>query len=98
MVDTQIFGYPIPKETDIFLDSSAASFVLPAFAIDDRDRSESARWANDDQAWDPTDIGDDKPERWLRKVQMREVFDARAGPMMAFGVTPVLLWPQARLC
>jgi cytochrome P450 len=81
-VDTHILGRPIPKGTDIFLNSSAASFMQPAFDIDVKDRSESARQANDERCWDSADIGDFIPERWL----IKGAFDARAGPMMAFGM------------
>jgi cytochrome P450 len=93
-VDTQILGYHIPKGTNIFLNTSAASFMQPAFEIDEARRRESARVVGGRQSWDPEDVEEFVPERWLKmenrqqegETENREVFDSRAGPMLAFGV------------
>lgn len=81
-VDTHILGHHIRKGTDIFLNTSAASFMQPAFTIDDEARSASARRANDQRRWDPAHVGDFVPERWLDRDG---TFNSRAGPMLAFG-------------
>jgi len=96
-VDTQILGYPIPKGTMVFFCNNTASFLEPSFGISEEKRSVSSREAKDWYgAWDPADIGDYKPERWLKmeqsekggEVSQHEVFDARAGPMLSFGSGP----------
>lgn len=96
-IDTEILGHPIPKGTNLFFITSAASFKEPAYAIDEEKRAETARQAKDRYGqWDPANIGDYVPERWLRieksreegEMVEREIFDPHAGPQMAFGSGP----------
>lgn len=76
------------------MNTSAASFLQPAFDIAEERRAESAQQANDCRAWNAEDIGEFIPERWLQLERIeengttveREVFDSQAGPMLAFGV------------
>lgn len=96
-VDTQILGYPIPKGTNVVFVTSAASFMEPAFTIDEEKRAETARQAkNRYGVWNPSSIGEYLPERWLKlekskengKTVEREAFDPCAGPQLAFGAGP----------
>lgn len=91
-VDTQLLGYRIPKGTHVFFYTSGASFMRPAFDVPEEQRTESARSAKDRfGAWDPTNIGEFAPERWLKREKNeldgieRDIFDPQAGPQLAFG-------------
>jgi cytochrome P450 len=97
-VDTTILGCHIPRGTDIFLNTSAASFMTPAFEVAEAKRSEATRQSVDRRAWRAADVSAFVPERWLKTIVgddeggkpggmvEREVFDRQAGPMLAFGV------------
>jgi len=93
--DTHILGHAIPRGTHIFFITSAAGFMEPAFAVREDQRAETARRASGRcGAWDPADIGEYVPQRWLRSVDdgagssARHEFDPRAGPHLAFGAGP----------
>ncbi|KAK1758058.1 cytochrome P450 [Echria macrotheca] len=102
--DTHILGHAIPRGTHVFFITSAAGFKEPAFAVREDQRAETARRAGGASGrcgeWDPADIGEFAPRRWLRSVPdddddddgsgsgSREVFDPRAGPQLAFGAGP----------
>jgi cytochrome P450 len=68
--------------------------MTPAFEIDEARRSDTARKAGDLRAWDPANIGEFLPERWLKASEDQglgetaegEVFHSQAGPMMGFGI------------
>lgn len=91
--DTDILGYPIPEGTDVIISLTGPSFTEPALAIPEAIRSEACRKAKDRvPAWGD-DIADYKPERWLRQErntagEVREVFDALAGPTLVFSCGP----------
>jgi cytochrome P450 len=88
-VDVEVLGRRIPKGTDVFLLGNGASIFSPAFEVDDSLRSQSYRAAKDIVgSWDPDGIAAFKPERWLAKEDGKEVFDATAGPLLAFGLGP----------
>jgi len=95
-VDTHILGYAIPRGTTVFFITSAAGFTEPAFAVREDQRAETSRRASGRWgSWDPTDIGDYAPQRWLRSAgpddaarPARQEFDPRAGPHLAFGAGP----------
>ncbi|PMD44624.1 cytochrome P450 [Hyaloscypha variabilis F] len=87
--DVQVLGATIPKDTEVFLLSQGPSIFSPAFPIPDSLRSKSALAAKDRiGSWDPKDIGDFKPERWLKEENGKVVFDAASGPMLTFGLGP----------
>jgi cytochrome P450 len=89
MVDVDVLGHRIPKGTAFFLLGNGPSIFTPAFEIDDSLRSPSALAAKERVgAWDPRDMGQFKPERWLVKEGDKEVFDASAGPLLTFGLGP----------
>ena len=101
MQDTVVLGRPIPKGTIVVLSSVGPSLLTPPLAVDDATRSESSRNSKAQgrvRVWDPEDIREFKPERWLvpsaaaagpdgEKVGGEGVeFDASAGPALAFGL------------
>jgi cytochrome P450 len=95
--DVKLLGYYIPKGTHVLFFSNGPSLLQPAFDIAEGSRSESSRNAKDRfGAWDPTDIDEFAPERWLRtetvekngKTVEQEVFNPLAGPLLSFGVGP----------
>ncbi|KAE9378358.1 cytochrome P450 [Stipitochalara longipes BDJ] len=87
--DVQVLGATIPKGTEVFLLSQGPSIFSPAFPIPDYLRSESALSAKDRiGSWDPQDIGEFKPERWLKEENGKLIFDAASGPMLTFGLGP----------
>ncbi|KXH68637.1 cytochrome P450 [Colletotrichum salicis] len=102
--DTVLLGYPIPKGTQIFCLTQGASLLKPAYEIDETRRNETCRIAVKNRGrvpeWDPADIADFKPERWLTSASQSEKgqadgtpadekskfeFDSTAGPQIAFG-------------
>lgn len=95
IVNTQILGFSIPKGTQIFFLSNGASYLQPAFEIDEGKRTESARDARSRHGvWDAVDIGAFAPERWLQtdksededgRTVERDIFDPQAGPNLPFG-------------
>ena len=90
-VDTEVLGYLIPAGTDVYMLSNGPSFMNPGFHIEESRRSPSSQ-ANKDKSggvWDAADMGFFNPERWLTyDEQGVEVYDARAGPQLAFGQGP----------
>jgi cytochrome P450 len=94
-VDTELLGHQIPKGTHLFFYTSGASFLAPAFDIPDHRRTERGRSAkNRFGVWDPANVREFAPERWLRTEKGEgggsdgEVFDSCAGPQLAFGAGP----------
>ncbi|KAK1490152.1 cytochrome P450 [Colletotrichum tamarilloi] len=69
LCDTVLLGHPIPKGTQIFCLTQGASLRKPAYAIDEMRRNETCRIAVKNKGrvseWDPADIANFKPERWL---------------------------------
>ena len=99
--DTQILGFPIPKDTDVMMCTVGPSITEPAQDIPEGLRSEACREAKDrSPAWNNDDIHEFRPERWLRRERRspteekgeqatgaeHEVFDAMAGPVLALSV------------
>lgn len=91
--DTQILGYPIPEGTDILIPLTGPSLTEPALSIPEPLRSEACQSAKDRvPAWGD-DIGEYKPERWLKYERSAAgeetaVFDPQAGPNLAFSNGP----------
>jgi cytochrome P450 len=89
LVDVEILGRKIPKGTEVMLMSNAPSVRSPAFQIDDSLRSASYRSAKDRfGTWNPEDVVEFKPERWIANEDGKEVFDPHAGPIFAFCLGP----------
>jgi cytochrome P450 len=87
--DVEVLGHRIPKGTDVFLMSNGPSIFSPSFPISDTLRSPTALAAKERVgAWDPDDMGEFKPERWLKEEDGEMVFDAAAGPLLTFGLGP----------
>ena len=90
-VDTEILGHRIPAGTDVVMLAGGPSFLSPGFEIEESRRSPSSQ-ANKDKSggvWDTADMGTFNPERWLaRDEKGADVYDARAGPILAFGQGP----------
>ena len=72
--------------------SNGPSFMSPGFEIEESRRSASSQAHKDKSGggvWDPADMGTFNPERWLTHDENgAEVYDARAGPQLAFGQGP----------
>ncbi|KAI1344368.1 cytochrome P450 [Xylariaceae sp. FL0016] len=89
VVDTELLGHKIPKGTSIFMISSGPDFLSPSIPVPDTARSDTSRAKYSYGRWNPEDMHLFRPERWLRTDERGdEVFDAHAGPMMAFGLGP----------
>lgn len=89
MVDTEVFGYPIPKGTDLFFLTCAGYVAPPVGTVDESKRSATSQAAKDKTGvWDISDIGIYKPERWLSRAGEKGevVFDKNAGPNLPFGL------------
>lgn len=90
--DTVVLGHAIPKGTVVFLFGVHMHGVhLPPYAIDESRRAESARNAKiqgkTTGAWDEDDMGQFKPERWLKDDKdVGQRFDSMAGPSLGFGL------------
>lgn len=86
--DCVILGHRIPKGTNVSMLVRGPSFQLPAFAIDDSLRTESAR---KDHTEHPVKEADDidtfRPERWFvtKTGSDQPVFDPTAWPNPTFG-------------
>jgi cytochrome P450 len=97
LMDTEILGHNIPKGTMVFFFINTASFLQPAFDINEERRTKSSRLAKDLYGvWNNANMGEFVPERWLTMEEVeekgqiieREVFDPHAGPQLAFGAGP----------
>ncbi|TKA31521.1 hypothetical protein B0A54_15655 [Friedmanniomyces endolithicus] len=66
MEDTEIFGCRVPKGTDVFMLSNGPGFRTAPLHVDEAKRSKTSQESiGKNGAWDPADIGEFKPERWL---------------------------------
>ncbi|KAJ0348973.1 hypothetical protein KNSL1_005016 [Colletotrichum chrysophilum] len=94
LYDTTILGHRIPKDTNIILVTIGESIMKPEFDIPDSQRTKRAlNAASRIRSWNssPYPVADFQPARWLvpsKDDADREVFDATAGPQMAFGLGP----------
>lgn len=90
-VDATVLGRRVPAGTDVFLMANGAGYLEPSMKVRDEERSPGARRTEGKAlsgAWDDADIGEFKPERWLKVDEDTgaEVFDSMAGPTLAFGL------------
>lgn len=93
MVEAILLGHHIPKGTDVFiLNMGGDSQQPPIGTIPEHLRSETSQAAAKSKTavgvWDPKDVHDFKPERWLIEKDGKEEFSSIAGPMLAFGLGP----------
>jgi cytochrome P450 len=87
--DTVVLGHHIPKGTELFFIGNGPSAISPAYEIADSLRSASYRAATERVgSWDPKDMGQFRPERWLVEKDGKTVFSANAGPLLVFGIGP----------
>lgn len=88
VVDTDIFGIPIPKGTDLNFMTYAGYVAPPVGVIEEHTRSASSQASKDKTGvWEVSDINLFKPERWLRPTNEKGgvEFQKNAGPNMQFG-------------
>lgn len=93
LCDTQIFGYAIPKGTDVLLPLTGPSMTEPALEVPEAWRSSTSQKARERVPSWGQDMHEYKPERWLKWQQgedgaPKEVFDPHAGPNLAFSTGP----------
>lgn len=71
---------------------NAGGTLAPAYAVPDSLRSAAYHAAGGGKvgSWNPENIAEFRPQRWLRRDAGtgEEVFDAAAGPQMQFGAGP----------
>lgn len=89
-VDTELFGYPIPKGTDVFLMHNGAGTVMEPVPIAESRRSKTSQAAKGKVPdWETSNMTAFSPERWLKQDEEGEVvFDTSAGPNSPFGAGP----------
>jgi len=86
LTDTVILGRHIPKGTTVVFMQIGPDFYSAPFNISEGDRSQSSREAKSRVgSWDPSDMHQFKPERWIESCDGAEVFNPKAGPHLTFG-------------
>ncbi|KAI1437463.1 cytochrome P450 [Xylaria sp. CBS 124048] len=83
--ETVILGVSVPAETRVFVNLAGASLNQNSVPVDESLRSAYTRPAVARETWDGTAPEEFRPERWLKEdARGEEVFDAAAGPALAF--------------
>lgn len=82
-VDTQILGYPVPKDTQVFLSTDGFS-VLDTADFTDASHSDAKGAAGVPPPWRANPKDGFFPSRWLKETD-KQAFDLKAGPVMPFG-------------
>ncbi|GAM87660.1 hypothetical protein ANO11243_056870 [Dothideomycetidae sp. 11243] len=90
LCDTQLLGCAIPKGTEVILLCNGPGYLQPdpfVSRIPEKDRSASSQAAKDRTVpdWNPEDIADFDPQRWLKSDGGKTVYDSNAGPNRQFG-------------
>ncbi|KAI0397979.1 cytochrome P450 [Xylariaceae sp. FL0594] len=103
MVDTQLLGIHIPKDTAVFIVAEGPSYTesplplpLPSPPHTSPSSSSSSYSVNEKRGnvqygeWDTSDMHMFKPERWLKPdpEEGKEIFDPRSGPLLTFSLGP----------
>jgi cytochrome P450 len=91
MEDTTLLGHRIPKGTTVFLLNNGPGIQSAPIPADEAARSASSRAAKGKVgSWDPRDVGEFRPERWLARGEggQHDVYDSTAGPHIGFGLGP----------
>lgn len=83
--DTEILGYPIPKDTDVFLMNNGPGYMSDPLKVDEHKRSKTSQAGKDKNPGWNDDLAEFNPERWLDK---QGNFNPNAGPNQAFGAGP----------
>ncbi|KAH8681786.1 cytochrome P450 [Xylariales sp. PMI_506] len=87
MVDTVVLGRKIPKGVNIFITNSGPGFKSPPVKVDDSLLSDSMRAKKVNAAWNPEDISQFRPERWLKRDEKgNTLYDSQAGPFLTFSI------------
>ncbi|CAH0045165.1 unnamed protein product [Clonostachys solani] len=89
--DAQVLGYHIPKDTSILLSLTGPGLTEPSLNVPaSPDLGTKTSQTNSPPPWDNADINLFRPERWLKADEEKgiEVFDSRAGPILAFSTGP----------
>ncbi|KAL7619375.1 hypothetical protein AAE478_009912 [Parahypoxylon ruwenzoriense] len=88
-VGTVLLGHKIPKGTNVFFVGNGPDFQHPSLPFPDAVRRESSRVKHAYGRWDPADMHQFKPERWLKvNADGKEVYDNQSGPILAFSLGP----------
>lgn len=85
VVDTEILGRFIPKDTEVFFMCNGPSILSPPFVIDESRRSPTSIKGNTCN-WDPAHMAAFDPDRWLVGQDGQKVFDPSAGPLLIFSL------------
>lgn len=88
--EVTLLGHRIPKDVDVYVLNVGAGYVSSNAVnetISEDARSVSSREHKDQvPAWNDADIGEFRPERWLKRNDKGDdVFDPNAGPTLQFG-------------
>jgi cytochrome P450 len=87
--DTVLLGHNIPKGCTLLISQAGPSYLTKPADIPDSVRSETSRTKQRAGSWDPEDMEEFKPERWLKQGKNGEtVYDPQAGPMLTFSLGP----------
>lgn len=87
LVDVDLLGVRLPKDTNVFFMTNGPSFIDSPLYVDEAVRScSSQEWKGKVGEWNPSDISEFKPERWLKFDDGgRPDLDLQAGPNTQFG-------------
>ncbi|ELR04279.1 hypothetical protein VC83_08088 [Pseudogymnoascus destructans] len=85
LVDTEILGHFIPKDTEVFFMCNGPSIFSSPFVIDESTRSPTYIKGNTCN-WDPAHMAAFDPDRWLVDRDGQKVFDPSAGPLLIFSL------------
>ncbi|PTB66764.1 cytochrome P450 [Trichoderma citrinoviride] len=89
VVDTELLGHHIPKDTVVICLTNGPSMVEPGFAVDEASRrraDQPVKKLGPEDGWDMSDVAAFRPERWLVQKEKGDAFNATAGPVLAFGL------------
>jgi hypothetical protein len=76
LVDAEVLGHGIPKDTEVFLMGNGPRIFSPEFDIDDSLRTQSCLESKDKVGtWNHKGMADFNPERWLVGQASSKVFE-----------------------